>query len=416
MSPILEVLIGIFFIFSLLSILVTQINAIISQVLRLRSGYLMDTVKNLIHDPELTARFITHPLIKMVEFKDVEGLEKWDVILPKQELTKDQITQIVEAGRSGVDWLDPKNFSSVLLSLISVHEDKKLFVVLDDIAAQMDNEQLRRDVRRKINSVVETGQGIDDLVAAINSLPASAHKKALVDRLRDISKEIGDKGLKTDINVSLMAGVEYIKDQYLKNAINTILTTSKTLEEVEEKITKWFDDANYKSSEIFKRHMKWYSYLIGLLIAILINVDTIYIALKLWEDPVIRSAVIETYNNVDLNELQASFDEAEATAESTADVTAQGIFSTSEDAAGTLDLILDSRVPIGWDYTDLSAVLASNPNDLRLRDSHNIWNLIPGNNPNWVWMFGLKIFGILATTLAVGQGAPFWFNILKQIR
>ena len=416
MSPILEVLIGLVFIFSLLSILVTQINAIIAQILRLRANYLFDTVKSMIHDRELTARFVTHPLIKMIDFEDVEGMEKWSVISSAQNLTKEQAQQILDGALNNIDWINPKTFSNVLLSLISVSEDKQLFIVLDDIATQMDNEINRREIRRKINAVVETGQGIDELVAAINSLPASAHKKALVDRLRDISKQIGDKGLKTDINVSLMAGVQYIKDQYLKNAINTILTTSKTLDEVEEKITKWFDDTNYKASELFKRDMKYYSYLIGLIIAILLNVDTIYIALKLWEDPIIRSTVAEVASTISIEELQGQLNEANMEIESTGDASAQGIANSTANAAGTIDLLLDSRVPIGWDYTNLSTVLQEDENDLRLGDSHNLWNLIPGNNPDWLWMIGLKVIGIAATMLAIGQGAPFWFNILKQIR
>ena len=243
---------------------------------------------------------------------------------------------------NGVDWIDSKTFSSVLLSMISVAEDKQLFAVLDDIAVNMDNETARRDIRRKINGIVETGQGIDDLVASINALPASAHKKALVERLRDISKQIGDKGLKTDINVSLMAGVQYIKDQYLKNAINTILTTSKTLEEAETKLAKWFDDTSYKATELFKRDMKYYSYLIGLIIAILINVDTIYIALKLWEDPVVRSAVSEAANSIEIEELQSTFDEANAEINSDEEATAQGIATSTANAAGTIDLLLDS--------------------------------------------------------------------------
>ena len=61
-------------------------------------------------------------------------------------------------------------------------------------------------------------------------------------------------------------------------------------------------------------------------------------------------------------------------------------------------------------------VLENNPNDLRLGDSHNLWNLIPGNNPDWLWIISIKVLGIAATMLAIGQGAPFWFNILKQLR
>lgn len=414
MSPILEVLIGLVFIFSLLSILVTQVNAIVAQTLRLRSKYLFDTVKNIIHDKELTARFVTHPLIKMINFPDVEGMEKWDVILPSQQLTEEQAQQILDATLSGVDWVDSKTFSNVLLSMISVHEDRKLFAVLDDIATQMDNETARRDIRRKINSIVETGQGIDDLVASINALPASAHKKALVERLRDISTQIGDKGLKTDINVSLMAGVQYIKDQYLKNAIGTILATSKTLEEVETKLAKWFDDSSYKATELFKRDMKYYSYLIGLIVALVINVDTIYMSRQLWNDPILRSTLAETASTIDIATLeQANTDATEII--NSDEATELSDYNASLAATlETVSLLQDTRIPLGWDFVDLSDVP---DNDPRLDDSRYFWNLIPGNNPDgWLWMLGIKIVGIVATMFAIGQGAPFWFNILRQIR
>lgn len=416
MSPILEVLIGLVFIFSLLSILVTQINAIVAQSLRLRSKYLFDTVKNIIHDKELVARFVTHPLVKIINFPDVEGMEKWDVILPTQQLTEAQADQILDATLSGVDWLDSKTFSSVLLSMISVTEDRQLFAVLDDIATQMDNETARRDIRRKINSVVETGQGIDDLVAAINALSPSAHKKALVERLRDISKQIGDKGLKTDINVSLMAGVQYVKDQYLKNALNTILTTSKTLEEVETKLSKWFDDTSYKATELFKRDMKYYSYLIGLVIALLINVDTIYIAQRLWEDPVLRASIADTASTANIDQLETVNNQATTSINSDEETTIEDLVVSSGAAVETVNQLLDTRVPIGWSLDDLSNITDDNDIYSKLGDSRYIWNLVPGNNPNWLWLLSLKTIGILATMLAIGQGAPFWFNILRQIR
>ncbi|MGJ3241111.1 MAG: hypothetical protein ACFE0Q_20540 [Anaerolineae bacterium] len=416
MSPILEVLIGLIFIFSLLSILVTQINAIISQALRLRARYLFDTIKRLLHDKELTARFITHPLIRVVDFTDVKGMERWTVVQDAHNLTEEQAQQILSATLSGVDWINPKTFSNVLLSLVSVKEDRKLFSVLDDIAVQMDDEPQRLDIRRRINAVVDTGQGINELVNMINNLPPSAHKKALVERLRDISKEIGDRGLKTDVNVSLMAGVQFIKDQYLKNAINTILKTSKTLEEVEEKIVKWFDDANYKATELYARDMKVFSYLIGLVIALLINVDTMYIALKLWEDPVLRSAVAQTANTADIERLEATFDEANEAISSDEDVTLDDISDSVAAAGRTLSQIQAARIPIGWNFSDLSDISQDSFEAYKLSDSRYIWNLIPGNNPNFGWMISLKIIGILATMLAVGQGAPFWFNLLRQFR
>ncbi|MEO1290076.1 MAG: hypothetical protein AAFV93_20170 [Chloroflexota bacterium] len=413
MSPILEVLIGLIFIFSLLSILVTQINAIVAQVLRLRAQYLFDAVKDIIHDPEILARFVTHPLIKMTDFKDVPGMENWEHLLPSQKLTDEQAKQILQGTLSGVEWLEDKTFSSVLLSLIKVKEDRQLFIVLDDIAQEMEAGQDRRLVRNKINAVTETGEGIDDLISTINALPPSSHKKALVERLRDISKEIGDKGLKSDINVGLMAGVQYIKDQYLKNAIITILETSKTIDEVETKITNWFNNTNSKATELFARDMKWYSYLIGLIIAILLNVDTIYVSLELWNDPVLRSTLAEVAANVNVDDLQTQVDTANEQINSDNPTTFDDLSTSAIAALQTVELLQDTRIPMGWDFANLSNL---NKNDPRLADSRYMWNFIPGNNPNLAWFIGWKVIGLLATMIAVGQGAPFWFNVLRQVR
>ncbi|MEM9952634.1 MAG: hypothetical protein AAF846_13595 [Chloroflexota bacterium] len=414
MSPILEVLIGLIFIFSLLSILVTQINAIVAQMLRLRAQYLFNAVKDIIHDPEILARFVTHPLIKMIDFKDVPGMENWDHLLPNQKLTDEQAKQILQGTLNGIEWIEDKTFSSVLLSLIKVKEDRQLFIVLDDIAQEMEAGQDRRLVRNKINAVTETGEGIDDLISTINALPPSAHKKALVERLRDISKEIGDKGLKSDINVGLMAGVQYIKDQYLKNAIITILETSKTIDEVETKITNWFNNTNSKATELFARDMKWYSYLIGLIIAILLNVDTMYISLELWNDPVLRSTLAEVAANVDVDELQTQVDTANEQINSENPTTFDDLSTSAIAALQTVELLQDTRIPMGWDFANLSDL---NENDPRLTDSRYMWNFIPGNNnPNIIWLISWKIIGLLATMVAVGQGAPFWFNVLRQVR
>ena len=416
MSPILEVVVGLIFIFSIFSVLVTQINSIISQSLRLRSDYLFETVKGIIHDPELIARFVTHPLIRMIDLNNVKGMEKWDAILPQQDLSKEQAQHILTSTLNGVEWIKPETFSNVLLSMIRVDQDQQLFAVLDDIAEQMDDREARLELRRVIKEVTDTGRGVNKLVNTINELPASAHKNALIDRMRDISAEVGSKGLKTDINVSLMAGVQTIKDRYLKNAIHTILTTSKTVAEAEAKIEDWFNRANERASEQFRRDMKRYSYLIGLLVAIIINVDTMYIATKLWEDPVLRSAVAETASAVNIDELQRQLDEANDNINSTDSTELADVTDSVATAGRTLSEIQAARVPIGWDFGSLADVTEDSLDAYKLSDSRYINNLIPWNNPNWLWLLSMKIVGIVATMLAIGQGAPFWFNLLRQVR
>ena len=47
-------------------------------------------------------------------------------------------------------------------------------------------------------------------------------------------------------------------------------------------------------------------------------------------------------------------------------------------------------------------------------DTRNVWNLVPGNNPAWLTLLFSKIVGLIVTTIAVMQGAPFWFDLLRR--
>ena len=49
-----------------------------------------------------------------------------------------------------------------------------------------------------------------------------------------------------------------------------------------------------------------------------------------------------------------------------------------------------------------------------LRDTRNLWNVLPGGNPGWFGLLVEKLVGLLLTTIAVMQGAPFWFDLLRR--
>ena len=67
MSAILQLVIGLVFIYSLMAILVTQINAVISSYLNMRAKNLRESLANLISDERLQAEILSHPLIKLID-------------------------------------------------------------------------------------------------------------------------------------------------------------------------------------------------------------------------------------------------------------------------------------------------------------------------------------------------------------
>jgi hypothetical protein len=66
-TAIIEVAIGLVFVFSLMALLVTQINSIVTALLNSRAKYLKQGLQELITDPQLQAKMLAHPIIKMVK-------------------------------------------------------------------------------------------------------------------------------------------------------------------------------------------------------------------------------------------------------------------------------------------------------------------------------------------------------------
>lgn len=403
MSPIIEVLIGIVFIYSLSSILVTQLNTVISQTLRWRAKHLLGAITDIIHDDVLSAKVITHPLIRLVEGQ---------MVLPNQKLSEEQAKTIINGTVNALEWINPTTFVNVLMSVIRVDSDKELFGALLQIIDGMPAGEERRRLRLQITEIVNTGEGVDKLMALIDELNDAPYKAALNKALNEIAQEMADMGLKTGSNIALMAGLRNIKNPYFREAMETILSTSKNLEEAEAKIETWFNDAMDRTSQAFKANMRWVSLVIGLVMAIVLNLDTLYIAQTLWDDPVLRDTVAAAAQNADIAAMEASVSTAEQAAASDEEPTPETITASGTAVMQTVSELQSLRLPLSWDFEDLSSV---DPDSSKINDGRYLWNYNPANNSNWLTILIMKILGLAMTTVAVAQGAPFWFGILRQL-
>lgn len=281
-SAILEVIIGMIFIYSLLSILVTQINSIITVVLRLRARHLREGVHRLVHDRVVEAKILTHPLIRLVDAEMVDF---------RTDLTYTEGERIAKARVNDVTWIEPKTFASVMLGLIRSDANAQLFGKIEGVIGGMPAGATRRRLRLILNKIMTTGEGLEELRQTIQNIPEDIYRETLLDALEEIDEEIGNLRLEPNSVVSVMVGVRYIKNDYLKIALDTIISTSETLEEIETKLVDWFNDGMARSSQAFSNHMQRISIIVGIIIAVLINVDTVNIARTFWEDPDRKSVV-----------------------------------------------------------------------------------------------------------------------------
>jgi len=151
------------------------------------------------------------------------------------------------------------------------------------------------------------------------------------------------------------------------------------------KIEHWFDDTMDRVTGWYKRTAQKVIFVAGLLLCLVLNVDTFHIARELWSDEALRNAVVA--QAVNRAHQQSSATELASTQLGSGPISAE-FQQVSKD-------VREAQVlPIGWDHApDVSAI----------KDPHN-----------WPQML-LKLLGILVSSFAILMGAPFWFDLLNRI-
>ncbi len=150
----------------------------------------------------------------------------------------------------------------------------------------------------------------------------------------------------------------------------------------------WFDSSMERVGGWYKRRTQIILLTLGIMIALLFNIDTIAIANRLLQNPALRSAIAE---------------QAAAQADQFKAIQAQQqiIANSAAQFNATQALLASLNIPLGWTEDTLHDFYAQ-----------------PGVLKGGLIVFGLavqKLLGILITGFAVSQGAPFWFDLLNKL-
>lgn len=406
MAAIVQVIIGMIFVYILLGILVAEVNSLVARAMRLRAKNLRGALNALIEDPVIRAKVYTHPLIQLVNEPAVS---------PTQRISRADAAKIASGPIAAkMDWIEPQTFIDVVLNVIKVESDQRLFGALLNVIDGMPPGPERRGLRLMVNRVVASGAGMGELRRAVNYVQQRRFRYALDDALNQIDEDISQLGLEPNRIVSVMAGIQQIDSPYFRNALSTLTGTAQNMDEAKANLEVWFNNAMARASSSFAAKMKNMSLAVALLIAVAVNIDTLHIARTLWEDPVIRQQLSdEAASTVQSGQLPAAIDEGAAASAAGMDSAVGDVIGSGTAAAGRLQDIHDLSLPIGWALVDVSDLPAEHP----ARSSpNNLWNYLPDHNPEgWTGLLLAKALGIAATVIAAGQGAPFWFNIVNRI-
>ena len=188
----------------------------------------------------------------------------------------------------------------------------------------------------------------------------------------------------------------------------------------QENLENYFNTAMDRLAGDYVRSTKRYVFLIAIILAVSLNVDTIHIVKTLWGSP---DALKQTADNIQatVKEIDSTgtysikspdgntvvmytrIKEGDSAIKDPNDST-KIIPLKKEAIKQTVLTLKNAGIPIGWDSLNYPHKLMKNENEKETEKGCSIFC-------NWL----IKIFGLLLTSFALLLGAPFWFDLLNKI-
>ena len=293
LTAIIEVAIGVMFVWITLALITSQIQEWVSQALSWKANMLEENILGLLgNDAELKKKFYAHPLIQSLH---TSGGDRKPAGIPQDKFALVMFDVVMQAG-----------------------SEESLFAKAEPT--------------------------FEKLYKSISGLQESANPK-MVEVARSLD--------------TLLMGLE---DNFRRS--NAGIAEART------RVEDWFNNAMDRLNGAYVRRMQIISIIVGLLVAVILNADSVAIINKLWKDPQMRQAVSDQAKTFELPSQN------------------QGTPPTPGEVATYVDQLQGLSIPLGWTAENLPKTAADWPS---------------------------KVIGILLSGIAAAQGAPFWFDMMRKL-
>jgi len=191
----------------------------------------------------------------------------------------------------------------------------------------------------------------------------------------------------------------------LNKLIGPMLDEAKdNLDVFKAKVEEHYNAVMDRASGWYKRRTQFVMFLVGLILAGCLNVDTIYIVQQLQKNP------------EQVQKLVAAAAEYSPVSEQEESVTAEQkeLIQTIRDLNIKTDEFRNMGLPIGWNITKETAHIRSDTEDKSVESAHREFNITLSLLPGQESMM-LAFIGWMATALAGALGAPFWFDAISKV-
>jgi hypothetical protein len=386
-NPALDIVIGLVFIYLLYSLLATILQEFIATKLAFRSKVLEKAIIRMLEDGKSTT---SHRI--------TDRLNGFFHILGKPNMLKGRQVATWFYAHPLIKYLGEDNFYSKPAYLSSKNFSK----VLVDLLKGMDANG-QSDVQR-VNDAVQAG-AIYQLPINVNS---DLKNPAIIALRGHLTAGVPDNQENLVVDGSQMVPLNEDTGLFLRSLWRE---SSADLDVFRQKLENWFDDTMDRATGWYKRYTKYILFIIGMILAVGFNIDTIGIVNKLKHSPTLRAQLVESATAY----LEKS-KQIQAVAKDETDSTAKTMQTKASVAlighADTLMRQADSLYNI--DLKNLNNVMGFGWKHKYVKWSWTHFDFVTpvsADNNNLFFC----IIGWLVTALAISLGAPFWFDLLNKM-
>jgi hypothetical protein len=422
LEALLEVIIGLVFIWLVMSTATMQLQEWMASILHLRARDLQNAIQGMLGSRNLAQLFYDHPIIRGLSTKRSGNTYKPSYI-PANEFSTVLLNILVNASSESAMLVYGMYDLPSKLKLIKGRKKRKsaqdelnhLFELAQLTDSTKDGGALDNLILATLEKkIVDFGEHYTELKPTVHELIENAQtNREKLEKTIISMPELREKttGMNSLLTGALAMG---IINPALKSTMNALMLGSEnwkaeeadTLQPIRANIETWFTDSMDRITGWYKRKTQFTTFLIGIICALLLNIDSIQMAKHLWQEPALRESITA---NADMLISEYS----------------SGSGTSQPDVISSIQYLQDQypSLPIGWNFSPVETSSQqqcsfSPGNEEVFGFSLNSGCMRPTDTSDdsngWSWSF-IKFVGILLTGLASSQGSSFWFDILSKI-
>jgi hypothetical protein len=453
LGAIVEVAIGIIFVWITLSLAIIQIQEWITSKLDKRAKDMEASIHEMLANPNLRSQFYDHPVIRGL----TANKRRRPSIVPPRFYNNPLVRGFTQEKRKLPSYIPSQQFALSLFDIVITAGTEAsliqqgIFKIRDDlergrkVASTKDGKRMAsdREVIDALNILADmarsaaaneagtaiTNMGLNVLKKQVDEFSKQypeyqpliertlAEAKLIKSEIEQVARKQKASGETDAVMDQLQSGIAALSviSPELNQTLSALLLNidqfvkpgETNLARARQNVEKWFDDSMDRISGVFKRYSQSMALWIGIIVVFALNVDSINLTLYLWREPSVRQVLAANAGNFQLPE--------------------QSLAANPEQAMQSFrNQFVGLNLPIGW------VVSGGETPEFKAQYSSNC-QMMPGENQAFgIPVFGtpfciapsqsnnqtnifLKIFGILLTAFMARQGAPFWFDVLKKV-